>query len=125
VAPPPSQVVNDIDKCLQSANPASKACRGLDKKQLQRLAQECKKKKNKDNLVCKALVVGGGGGNGPISLPSLPPLGGAAATLPRPGFGAPRPQTWSTTRGPTMGQLMEIYDPSLVDLLVPGMVVTR
>ncbi len=125
VLPPPSQVVNDIDKCLQSGNPASKACRGLNKKQLKRLARECKKKKNNGNLVCKALVVGGGG-NGPITLPTkLPSLGGAAATLPRPGFGTARPQSWSSTRGPTMGQLMDVYDPTLVNLLVPGMVVTR
>ena len=27
--------------------------------------------------------------------------------------------------GPTMGQLSEVYDPSLVSLLVPGMVVKR
>jgi phospholipid/cholesterol/gamma-HCH transport system substrate-binding protein len=124
VAPPPSQVVNDIDKCLNSNNPASKACRSLDKNQLRRLADECKKKKNKDNLVCKALVVSGGG-NGPITLPTKLPGVGGAATLPRPGFGAPRPQAWSSTHGPTMGQLMQLYDPSLVNLLVPGMVVSR
>ena len=28
-------------------------------------------------------------------------------------------------RGPTMGELMDVYDPALVSLLVPGMVVTR
>ena len=41
------------------------------------------------------------------------------------------PAAYATTltdrdeRGPTMGQLSEIYDPALVSLLVPGMVVER
>jgi hypothetical protein len=30
--------------------------------------------------------------------------------------------TWSTD-GPTLGQLMKLYNPALVSLLVPGMVV--
>jgi phospholipid/cholesterol/gamma-HCH transport system substrate-binding protein len=45
-------------------------------------------------------------------MPSLPLLGG----LGRPAFGP---------RGPTMRQLSRIYDPGLVSLLVPGMVVDR
>jgi phospholipid/cholesterol/gamma-HCH transport system substrate-binding protein len=41
--------------------------------------------------------------------------------LPRPGAyptGAPP----DSRRGPTMGELAEVYDPALVSLLVPGMV---
>ena len=52
----------------------------------------------------------------PTVLPSLPVLGG----LPRPG-------TYDTSppgrgRGPTVGQLTEVYDPALVSLLIPGVV---
>ncbi len=55
-----------------------------------------------------------------LPVPSLPTL-----TLP----GLPRPAAYDDPpdpeRGPTMGQLSEMYDPALVSLLVPGMVVER
>ena len=35
--------------------------------------------------------------------------------------GALTVKTWGE-RGPTMGELMDLYDPALVSLLVPGMV---
>jgi phospholipid/cholesterol/gamma-HCH transport system substrate-binding protein len=49
----------------------------------------------------------------PTALPSLPGVG-------RAGYGPT--ESWSTD-GPTMRQLMKLYDPALVSLLVPGMVV--
>ena len=54
-----------------------------------------------------------------VPVPSLPTI-----TLP----GLPRPGAYPTgappdrRRGPTMGELAELYDPALVSLLVPGMV---
>ena len=55
-----------------------------------------------------------------LPIPSLPTI-----TLP----GPPRPAAYDDPpdpeRGPTMGQLSEMYDPALVSLLVPGMVVER
>ncbi len=55
-----------------------------------------------------------------LPIPSLPTI-----TLP----GLPRPAAYDDPpdpeRGPTMGQLSEMYDPALVSLLVPGMVVER
>lgn len=69
---------------------------------------------------------GGGNGGGPIELPELPglpDLGGALGGLlgaGRTGFGA---QDQARAGGATMGQLMEAYDPALVSLLVPGMVI--
>jgi phospholipid/cholesterol/gamma-HCH transport system substrate-binding protein len=105
--------VGAVQKCLNSGNPASKACRKLSPKQLKKLAKQCKKPGNKKNPVCLALTVPGGGGG--VSLPTGIP------TLGRPAFGETRAPTWDR-RGPTMGQLMELYDPSLVDLMVPGMV---
>ncbi|MDO9498245.1 MAG: MCE family protein [Nocardioides sp.] len=74
------------------------------------------------------LCPGGGGGSpggpglpDPPDLPGLPGLplpGGLGGALNRTGFGEPRPE-----QGPTMGQLMANYDPALVSLLVPGMVI--
>jgi phospholipid/cholesterol/gamma-HCH transport system substrate-binding protein len=49
-----------------------------------------------------------------ISLPGLP-------GLPRPGA-LPADTSGDRRRGPTMGELAEVYDPALVSLLVPGMV---
>lgn len=79
---------------------------------------------------CPQLPAPGGGGSLPplpsisLPIPSLPTLG-----LPRAGYdpGADAIDTseWSPTQGPTMGQLMEAYDPALVSLMVPGMVTTR
>ncbi|MFA6300143.1 MAG: MCE family protein [Nocardioides sp.] len=74
------------------------------------------------------LCPGGGGGTpggpglpDPPDLPGLPGLplpGGLGGALNRTGFGEARPD-----QGPTMGQLMANYDPALVSLLVPGMVI--
>jgi phospholipid/cholesterol/gamma-HCH transport system substrate-binding protein len=58
---------------------------------------------------------GGGGGGGDGGLLGDGPLG-----LGRAPVGAPDP-----AEGPTMGQLARSYDPALVSLLVPGMVMDR
>lgn len=50
-----------------------------------------------------------------VPLPTLP-------TLPGLGRAAPAGSPPDPTRGPTVGQLTELYDPDLVSLLVPGMV---
>ena len=59
------------------------------------------------------------------TLPTLPVPSLPTITLP----GLPRPAAYDdppdAQRGPTMGQLSEMYDPALVSLLVPGMVVER
>jgi phospholipid/cholesterol/gamma-HCH transport system substrate-binding protein len=55
-----------------------------------------------------------------VPVPSLPTI--TLPGLPRPGAYADPPDP---RRGPTLGQLSEIYDPALVSLLVPGMVVER
>ncbi|MDP2774072.1 MAG: MCE family protein [Nocardioides sp.] len=78
-------------------------------------------------VLCPAGGGGGGGGGGIPDLPGLPPLpdlplGGLGGLLNRPAFTAGQADP-SSARGPTMGQLMESYDPALVSLLVPGMVI--
>ncbi len=71
---------------------------------------------------------GGGGGNGAgglpvpdLPVPGLPGLGGVLGdVLGRPGFGATLPS--GPGYGPSMAQLSAVFDPALVSLLVPPMV---
>ena len=113
----PTVILNNVQKCLQSGNPSSKACQKVlaSPQQLLQLREECKKKKNRNKQVCKQIntpisLPGGG-----VGLPTSLPTG-----LPRSGVGPMA--SWSAD-GPTLGQLMKFYDPALVSLLVPGMVV--
>ncbi len=118
----PTVVLDNVTKCLQSGDITSKACQKViaNAKSLAQLQKECAKQQNQDKDVCKELntlpglppLPGTGGGDGG-GLPGLP-------GVPRAGFGPT--QQWSS-KGPTMGQLMKAYDPTLVSLLVPGMVV--
>lgn len=119
----PTEIVDDVLKCIQSGDLTSKACQKvLDSPQkLAQLKEECKKKKNQDKAVCKQLN----------TLPDLPtpsgsgPLDPITSGLPVQAMeraaGTLTVRTWGA-RGPTMGELMDLYDPALVSLLVPGMV---
>jgi phospholipid/cholesterol/gamma-HCH transport system substrate-binding protein len=116
----PTVVVNDVLACLQSGSLTSEACAKVlaDLEKLTRLREECAKSENKDKDVCRELN----------SIPGLPP----EPSLPIPSTllptlvptGLPRAGTDEKPRpgNPTMGDLMEAYDPDLVSLLIPGMV---
>ncbi|HEX3932429.1 MAG TPA: MCE family protein [Nocardioides sp.] len=121
-----TKILGDVTKCLQSGDITSKACRAVlaDPQELARLVARCKKKKNDDNPVCQVLD----------ALPTLP-TGGPSLSLPTsiltsilggvlrtPALGVRR--TSFGPRGPTMRELSKMYDPALVDLLVPGMVMS-
>ena len=71
--PDPGQVLNNVQKCLKSGNPQSKACQ---KVSVKKLRKECKKPSNRDNPICQALAAtpggGGGGGGGGPTVPPLP-----------------------------------------------------
>ena len=115
----PTVILSNIEKCLKSGDLASKACQKVlsTPEGIADLQKECKKKKNKNKDVCKELnqlpVVPGTGGG---VIPGLPAIPG----VPRAAFG---PASDFATSGPTMRQLMTLYDPTLVSLLVPGMVI--
>ncbi len=130
----PTVIIGDVLACLQSGNLASPECQKvlLIPEKLLKLREECAKPENQDKTVCKQLaaIPGVPTQDTPsipateltsilTSLPSvtLPPL------LPRPGTGPPRYDFGK--HGPTIAQLSELYDPDLVNLLVPGMVVRR
>ena len=101
-----------IQKCLN--NPSPKNCKGVPGVIVQTACDQT-------NLplpgLCPNGTGGGGGGGGPLPGPgpTLPPIPG----LPRAGYG---PTDSGSARGPTIGDLSKVYDPSLVALLVPGMV---
>ena len=120
-----TKILGDIGQCLASGDLTSKACRTVlgHPVELAQLIATCHRKKHRDNPVCQALAALPSlptGGTGlpsltldPSDLPSLPVLGAGRS---RPAFGS---------RGPTLRQLSRLYDPGLVSLLVPGMVVDR
>ena len=128
----PTVIVNNVLACIQSGSLSSAACQRVlaSPAELLQLKEECKKPEYEDKDVCKELNALP---EPPVPLPTtippsvvpttIPPTPGLPTSLPslpgvgRPGAGDPRPQG-----GPTMGELMETYDPALVSLLVPGMV---
>ena len=107
-----------VATCLDDPSPEN--CQGLPAAVI---AEACK------TVDLPGLCPAGGGGGGGLlpggggrlpggnKLPDGPQLPGGVL---RSGFG---PSQRLPDRGPTMGQLMTAYDPALVTLLVPGMVV--
>jgi phospholipid/cholesterol/gamma-HCH transport system substrate-binding protein len=126
--PPVSQlcegVIDAINECL--ADPSVKACQGLPDFLIDEVC---------DQLPIPVLCPGVTQQQGGSPLPDvdlddiLDGLGGVTGSLgvtglegllrPGPGYGS----TVDPARGPTMGQLSQAFDPGLVALLVPGMVV--
>jgi phospholipid/cholesterol/gamma-HCH transport system substrate-binding protein len=76
----PGQILGQIQKCLATGDLTSRKCRKVlaDADLLGKLVKVCKKKRNRDNAVCRALnaLPGGGGGPGLPDLPDLPGLPG-------------------------------------------------
>jgi phospholipid/cholesterol/gamma-HCH transport system substrate-binding protein len=112
-----NQTLTDVEKCLESGSPGSRACEDLTQKQAKKLCEQFPK-----NPICDALVPGGeeedsddGGGDSPLPLP-LPLLGLGRAAPGQVFFGAP-------TVGSPAGSTGELgYDPTLGALLIQGMV---
>lgn len=117
----PTAVLNDVLECIASGDIASDACVAVLNKpaQLAQLREECAKDENKDKQVCKQLNL----------IPGLPTPSGSGNPLPSvtlpslPGVLRPGVDVVDPKRGPTMAQLTAAYDPALVNLLIPGMVV--
>lgn len=121
----PTVVLDNVLECLASGDLSSAACQEVlaTPTDLLTLQEECRKKANEDKDVCRELN----------QLPNLPvPLPTETTTVP--GVPVPLPSVPSvpglgragtqerTPRGPTYGELMDTFDPALVSLLVPGMV---
>jgi len=119
-----TKILGDVTQCLRSGDITSAACRKVlgDPEELARLVARCKKHKNADNPVCQVLnAVPSLPTSG--TLPTLLPSTLLPTLLPRSGVGAQR--VAFGPRGPTMRQLSRLYDPTLVSLLVPGLVTSR
>ena len=93
---------------------------------LLKLREECAKPENEDKAVCKQLaLIPGLPTNDTPSVPiTLPTSILTQITTLIPGLPRAEPGTHLEygPRGPTMEQLMQVYDADLVNLLVPGMV---
>ncbi|MCD6640194.1 MAG: MCE family protein [Nocardioides sp.] len=109
----PTVVVDNVLRCLRSGSLGSDACKKVlaTPGELLRLRETCQKPANRDKDVCRELNSGPGLPL-PTTLPSLPGVGRAGT----------QERRTVPAQGPTLGDLMDAYDPALVSLLVPGMV---
>jgi phospholipid/cholesterol/gamma-HCH transport system substrate-binding protein len=119
----PTQLVQNVLDCIASGNLASAACQKVLKtpEALLKLKEICQEPANRTKTVCVAL-------NTIPGVPGLPgeaggsdPLGGLLGGL---GLGRSATGPWNDAAhgGPTMAQLQSVYDPGLVNLLIPPMV---
>ena len=120
----PTVILNDVLACIESGSLTSDACKKVlaDVEKLAQLREECAKAENKDKDVCRELNSLPGLPPPPVPVPTTlaPPQlpTQLPTTLPRPGTGERR----TAAGGPTVADLVEVYDPALVSLLIPGMV---
>jgi phospholipid/cholesterol/gamma-HCH transport system substrate-binding protein len=124
----PTEVLDDVLACLQSGGLTSPECQQVlaAPEKLLRLREECAKRDNEDKAVCQQLAAVPGLPTGTASVPpptssTLLPTLPTVPALPRAPTGEQRLDVGG--HGPTMRQLMGLYDASLVGLLVPAMVV--
>jgi phospholipid/cholesterol/gamma-HCH transport system substrate-binding protein len=126
----PGQLLQSVLDCIASGNLSSPACLRVlhTPEALLKLRQVCQEPANKPKTVCVLLN----------TIPGVPGLPGAAGGDPLSqlgeqvggvlgGLGLGRSATgpWNDQAhgGPTMAQLQTVYDPALVNLLVPQLVV--
>ena len=116
----PTQILDDVTRCLQSGDPTSPACQRVltNATKLAQLREECQKQANRDKDICKQLNTLPGL---PVPTTGLPlPTIGLPRPLPRPGYGT----TSTSPHGVTMRDLLSMYDADLVSLMVPTLVVS-
>ncbi|HEX5088718.1 MAG TPA: MCE family protein [Nocardioides sp.] len=127
----PGQLVQAVLDCISSGDLASAACRKVlnTPEALLKLKQLCQEPGNRNKTVCVLLN----------TVPGLPALPGATTNadplsqlgdqvgglLNGLGRSATGPWNDAAHGGPTMAQLQAAYDPSLVNLLVPELVVPK
>ncbi|WP_051551466.1 MCE family protein [Nocardioides sp. URHA0020] len=131
----PTVVLDLLTRCLASGSLTSAPCRKLTStlEGLTKLRQACLKPANRDSVVCRALAQLPGLPQlpGASDLPSVPVLGDLLGLGRAPAGPTSHPAGSTTSdpggssRGPTMGELSAVFDPALVQLLVPTMVSTR
>jgi phospholipid/cholesterol/gamma-HCH transport system substrate-binding protein len=122
----PGQVLQSVLDCLASGNLASAACQAVlnTPAALLKLKELCQEPGNRTKTVCIALNTVPGLPPPPGAPASSGPLGGLGGVLGGLGLGRSGTGPWNDAAhgGPTMAQLQTVYDPSLVNLLVPALV---
>ncbi len=120
----PGQLVQDVLDCIASGNLASPICQKVLKtpEALLKLKEICQEPANKTKTVCVLLNTIPGVPGLPGAAAGSDPLGGLLGTL---GLGRSATGPWNDAAhgGPTMEQLQSVYDPGLVSLLIPPMVI--
>ncbi len=125
----PSQLVQNVLACIASGNLSSPACLKVLKtpEALLKLKEICQEPANKNKTVCVLVNTLPGLPGVPGAPPGDPlsqlgdEVGGLLGNL---GLGRSATGPWKDKAhgGPTMAQLQTVYDPSLVNLLVPTLV---
>ncbi|MDX6373994.1 MAG: phospholipid/cholesterol/gamma-HCH transport system substrate-binding protein [Nocardioidaceae bacterium] len=122
----PGQVLQGVLDCIASGNLASAACQAVlnTPAALLKLKELCQEPGNRTKTVCIALNTVPGLPAPPGAPASSDPLGGLGGVLGGLGLGRSGTGPWNDAAhgGPTMAQLQTVYDPSLVNLLVPALV---
>jgi len=123
----PTVILDRVTRCIRSGDLQSKPCQKLlsSVEGLLKLREACLKKKNDQTVVCRLLnQIPGLPGLPADGLPSGLPTGlpGASDLTGLFGLGRAGAGPTSSAHGPTMRQLSRVFDPTLVRLLVPGMV---
>ena len=121
----PTVILDRVTRCIASGDITSKPCRKLLKsvQGLTKLKDACLKKKNKKTVVCRIVN----------QIPGLPNLPGGRSPTSRTSPGCPAVSaTSSASAGPASARpsgprphprpAHRLFDPALVQLLVPGMV---
>lgn len=124
----PGQLLQSVLDCIASGNLSSPACQKVlnTPEALLKLKEVCQEPGNRNKTVCVLLNTIPGLAPGPDPLSELgDEVGGVLGSL---GLGRSGTGPWNglwndqAHGGPTMAQLQTVYDPSLVNLLVPALV---
>jgi phospholipid/cholesterol/gamma-HCH transport system substrate-binding protein len=121
----PNQLLQDVLACIASGNISSAACQKVlaSAQALAKLKEVCQQPANRNKTVCVVLNTVPGLPSPPGGLPTTPTTLPSIPGLPTvPGLGRSAPWNDAAHGGPTMAQLQSVYDPALVNLLVPQLV---
>jgi phospholipid/cholesterol/gamma-HCH transport system substrate-binding protein len=121
----PNQLLQDVLACIASGNISSAACQKVlaSAQALAKLKEVCQQPANRNKTVCVVLNTVPGLPSPPGGLPTTPTTLPSIPGLPTvPGLGRSAPWNDAAHGGPTMAELQSVYDPALVNLLVPQLV---
>ncbi len=123
----PGQLLQSVLDCIASGNLASAACQQVlhTPAAVLKLKEICQEPGNRNKAVCVVINTVPGVPGLPGAAAGSDPLGGLGGVLGGLGLGRSGTGPWNDAAdgGPTMAQLQSVYDPGLVSLLIPPMVI--